>query len=71
MSDKIKFTLDGVEVEANEGMSIWEVANGRGLVIPHLCHKPAPRSAPDMYACLRGSVVYVSAAPPVAGPGGV
>lgn len=47
MSDLIRFTLDGEEVEAKKGMSIWEVANGRGLVIPHLCHKPAPGYRPD------------------------
>ena len=28
-------------------MTIWEVAHGRGLVIPHLCHKPAPGYRPD------------------------
>lgn len=47
MSDTITFTLDGHEVEARTGMTIWEVANGRGLVIPHLCHKPAPGYRPD------------------------
>jgi len=47
MSDTIKFTLDGKEVEARTGETIWEVANGRGLVIPHLCHKPAPGYRPD------------------------
>ncbi|WP_127115698.1 formate dehydrogenase subunit alpha [Shimia sediminis] len=47
MSDKITFTLDGETVTANPGESIWEVANGRGLVIPHLCHKPAPGYRPD------------------------
>jgi len=47
MADTIKFTLDGEQVEAAPGMTIWEVANGRGLVIPHLCHKPAPGYRPD------------------------
>ncbi|MFK7744295.1 MAG: formate dehydrogenase subunit alpha [Roseobacter sp.] len=47
MSDKITFTLDGAQVQAEPGMTIWEVANGRGLVIPHLCHKPAPGYRPD------------------------
>ena len=42
MSETVKFTLDGEQVVAEKGMTIWEVANGRGLVIPHLCHKPAP-----------------------------
>ncbi len=47
MSDTVKFVLDGHEVEAAPGLTIWEVANGRGLVIPHLCHKPAPGYRPD------------------------
>ncbi|MCK0168997.1 formate dehydrogenase subunit alpha [Jannaschia sp. S6380] len=47
MSDAITFTLDGETVAAQPGQTIWEVANGRGLVIPHLCHKPAPGYRPD------------------------
>ena len=47
MSDKITFTLDGKTVQAEAGMTIWEAANGRGLTIPHLCHKPAPGYRPD------------------------
>jgi formate dehydrogenase major subunit len=47
MSDKVRFTLNGEEIEADRGLTIWEVANGRGLVIPHLCHKPAPGYRPD------------------------
>ncbi len=47
MTDKVKFTLDGQEIEAEKGLTIWEVAHGRGLVIPHLCHKPAPGYRPD------------------------
>ena len=43
----ITFTLDGASVTAEEGETIWEVANGRGLRIPHLCHKPAPGYRPD------------------------
>ena len=43
----VKFTLDGREVTAEAGQTIWEVANGRGLIIPHLCHKPAPGYRPD------------------------
>ena len=47
MSETIRFTLDGETVEAEKGLTIWEVANGRGLVIPHLCHKPAKGYRPD------------------------
>ncbi|MEP0963354.1 MAG: formate dehydrogenase subunit alpha [Roseobacter sp.] len=47
MSETITFILDGEEVSAPRGLTLWEVANGRGLVIPHLCHKPAPGYRPD------------------------
>ena len=47
MSDKVEFILDGEVVYAEKGQSIWEVANGQGLKIPHLCHKPKPGYRPD------------------------
>ncbi|MFV2053791.1 formate dehydrogenase subunit alpha [Aliiroseovarius sp. YM-037] len=47
MADTIRFTLDGEPAEAAPGQTIWEVAHGRGLVIPHLCHKPQPGYRPD------------------------
>ena len=43
----VTFTLDGESVTAEAGLTIWEVAHGRGLVIPHLCHKPAQGYRPD------------------------
>ena len=36
----VTFTLNGKETSVPEGWTIWEAANGQGLVIPHLCHKP-------------------------------
>src|SRR6201987_6109634 len=47
MTDKIRFLLDGAEVEANAGETIWQVANRRGTEIPHLCYSPAPGYRPD------------------------
>ena len=47
MSEKIEFVLNGETVYAEKGLSIWEVANGQGLKIPHLCHKPKPGYRPD------------------------
>ncbi len=47
MSETVTFTLDDEEVTVEAGLTIWEVANGRGLKIPHLCHKPAPGYRPD------------------------
>ena len=43
----ITFELDGKDVTVPEGTTIWEAANGQGLKIPHLCHKPAPGYRPD------------------------
>ncbi|UWQ22970.1 formate dehydrogenase subunit alpha [Jannaschia sp. W003] len=47
MVDTVTFTLDGAEVSVPAGTTIWEAAHGRGLVIPHLCHKPSPGYRPD------------------------
>ncbi|NND19950.1 MAG: 2Fe-2S iron-sulfur cluster binding domain-containing protein, partial [Silicimonas sp.] len=47
MSDTTRFTLDGQEVEAREGETIWAVAKRQGNRIPHLCHKDAPGYRPD------------------------
>ncbi len=44
---KIAFILDGEQVEAEPGQTIWEVANGRGLKIPHLCHSGEKGYRPD------------------------
>ena len=42
MSDRNRFMLDGQDVEAKTGETIWEVAKRNGTLIPHLCHKDAP-----------------------------
>jgi [NiFe] hydrogenase diaphorase moiety small subunit len=40
MSDKIKFTIDGVEIEATRGQTIMQAADEAGIYIPRLCaHK--------------------------------
>ena len=38
----ITFTLDGKQVEACAGESIWQVAQRSGVKIPHLCYAPQP-----------------------------
>jgi formate dehydrogenase major subunit len=43
----IKFELDGQQVEARVGETIWQVAKRQGREIPHLCHSPAPDYRPD------------------------
>ncbi len=54
MSDTIKFELDGTEVEAEAGETIWQVAKRQGTDIPHLCWKDAPgyRSDGNCRACM-------------------
>jgi formate dehydrogenase major subunit len=47
MPQKVSFMLDGKKVEADKGLTIWEIANGQGIKIPHLCHKPTPSYRPD------------------------
>ncbi len=47
MSGAIAFTLNGQEVEAAPGESIWQVAQRQGVEIPHLCHSPEPGYRPD------------------------
>ncbi len=52
--DGIRFILDGVEVEAAPGETIWQVANRRGVEIPHLCWLPKPgyRADGNCRACM-------------------
>ncbi|MEO0821191.1 MAG: formate dehydrogenase subunit alpha, partial [Pseudomonadota bacterium] len=50
----ITFTLDGREVEAQPGETIWSVAKRQGSTIPHLCHRDAPgyRADGNCRACM-------------------
>ncbi|MDT8343165.1 MAG: molybdopterin-dependent oxidoreductase, partial [Thermohalobaculum sp.] len=52
--ETVTFTLDGREVTAQPGESIWQVAKREGTLIPHLCHKDAPgyRSDGNCRACM-------------------
>lgn len=47
MTDTLRFTLDGREVEAGAHETIWQVAQREGLAIPHLCWLPEPGYRPD------------------------
>jgi len=47
MADKIKFELDGKQVEAAPGETIWQVAKREGTRIPHLCYLDQPGYRPD------------------------
>src|SRR5207302_3295236 len=54
MTDPIRFSLDGAEVEAEPGETIWQVANRQGVEIPHLCWLPKPgyRADGNCRACM-------------------
>jgi formate dehydrogenase major subunit len=47
MVDGIKFVLDGREVTASPGETIWQAASRHRTEIPHLCYSPAPGYRPD------------------------
>src|SRR5258706_1481149 len=47
MLDGITFFLDGREVRAMPGKTMWQVAKRQGTTIPHLCHLPQPGYRPD------------------------
>src|ERR1700737_4501004 len=50
----VKFILDGKEVEALDGETIWQVAKRLGTEIPHLCYSPEPgyRADGNCRACM-------------------
>jgi len=54
MTDSIRFTLDGKDVEARPDETIWQVARRCGTDIPHLCYSPEPgyRADGNCRACM-------------------
>ena len=50
----VKFLLDGKEVVAHNGETIWQVAMREGIEIPHLCYSPEPgyRADGNCRACM-------------------
>lgn len=53
-TETVPFTLDGYEVEAQPGETIWQVAKRSGWEIPHLCYAPEPgyRADGNCRACM-------------------
>ena len=43
----VRLILDGREVEAAAGETLWQVAERWGTMIPHLCYDPQPGYRPD------------------------
>ena len=54
MSDIVTFSLDGEEVVARAGETIWQVADRLGKTLPHLCYAPEPgyRADGNCRACM-------------------
>jgi formate dehydrogenase major subunit len=48
----MKFSLDGCEIDANDGETVWSAAQRAGVTIPHLCHKPGYTPAGNCRACM-------------------
>ena len=54
VNDSFTLTLDGVEVSARPGETLWQVARRAGETIPHLCFRDAPgyRADGNCRACM-------------------
>src|SRR5437660_10144062 len=54
MTEPIRFILDGAEVSAEPGETIWQVADRLGIEVPHLCWLPKPgyRADGNCRACM-------------------
>ncbi|MCG8593053.1 MAG: 2Fe-2S iron-sulfur cluster-binding protein, partial [Kiloniellales bacterium] len=54
MSDAITFSLNGKDVTAAPGETIWQAAEREGVEIPHLCYLPEPgyRADGNCRACM-------------------
>jgi len=54
LPESVTFTLDGAEISAQSGQTIWDVTKGQGFIIPHLCHRDEPgyRSDGNCRACM-------------------
>ncbi|WP_043531125.1 formate dehydrogenase subunit alpha [Litchfieldella xinjiangensis] len=74
VQDIFTLTLDGAEVTAYRGETLWQVAKRAGETIPHLCFKDAPgyRSDGNCRACMveiEGERALVASCLREAGPG--
>ena len=54
VNESFTLTLDGTEVDAHPGETLWQVAKRAGETIPHLCFKEAPgyRADGNCRACM-------------------
>jgi formate dehydrogenase major subunit len=54
INGRIRFYLDDIEIEANDGETIWQAAKRCREEIPHLCYTPAPgyKASGNCRACM-------------------
>jgi len=50
-AETLRFTIDGIEVEASEGQSVIEACDAAGIYIPRLCHHPDLQPAGNCRVC--------------------
>ena len=48
----IRFELDGTDIAASPGETIWSAARRHGVLIPHLCHSDGLRPDGNCRACV-------------------
>lgn len=50
----IKFRMDGVDIEATDNETLWQIAKRQGTELPHLCYQPYPsyRADGNCRACM-------------------
>lgn len=48
---RFRFTIDGIEVEAQEGQSVIEACDAAGIYIPRLCHHPDLQPSGNCRVC--------------------
>ena len=52
MSEKVKLTIDGKEVEVNEGITVLQAAKQIGIDIPTLCFLKDVNQAGECRICI-------------------
>ena len=52
--ESVRFFLDGTEIEARKGETIWQAAKRHAEEIPHLCYSPQPgyKASGNCRACM-------------------
>jgi [NiFe] hydrogenase diaphorase moiety small subunit len=51
MEEVLRFSIDGIEVEATEGQSVIQACDAAGIYIPRLCHHPELQPSGNCRVC--------------------